>query len=59
MSFLKALWSFVKSHPVGSVVVFVVILPLTLGGVAVSIYRLVKGGVAKVSPALASKLPEK
>jgi hypothetical protein len=59
MSFLRGLWSFVKAHPIGSVVVFVIILPLTLGGVAAIVYNAAKSGLGKVSPTLAAKLPDK
>lgn len=59
MTFLKSLWSFTKTHPIGAVLTFVVILPLVFGGIALAVYRLVRGGIEKVAPGVAGALPNK
>lgn len=59
MSFFKALWSLIKAHPLGAVLVIGIVIPLLLGGIAVTVYNLAKTGIAAVSPDLAAKLPAK
>jgi hypothetical protein len=59
MTFLKSLWTFVKTHPIGSIVVFVLIVPLVFGGVALAIYRAARSGIEKVAPSVAGALPNK
>ena len=59
MSFVKSLWGFVKAHPVGSAVTFLLIVPLLAGGIALTIYRSARSAIVGAVPSVGGVLPEK